>query len=70
VRHHLEGKKRVVELFGEEAGNVARQHIISDLKEEGLTENDPFPRDEKNREPRQSARVSASRMRGLQRDSG
>ena len=37
----------MVELFGEEAGKVARQHIISDLKEEGWTENDPFPRDER-----------------------
>ena len=26
---------------------AARQHIISDLKEEGSTENDPFPMDEK-----------------------
>ena len=36
-----------VELFGEEAGKATRQHIISDLKEEGWTENDPFPMDEK-----------------------
>jgi hypothetical protein len=34
-------------LFGELAGEVARQHIISDLKEEGWTENDPFPQDER-----------------------
>ena len=47
VRHNQEGIKRVVELLGEEAGKVARQHIISDLKEEGWTENDPFPRDER-----------------------
>ncbi len=38
LRHHLEGIKRVVELFGEEAGKAARQHIINDLKEEGWTE--------------------------------
>ena len=36
--------ERVVELLGEEAGRAARQHIISDLKQEGWTENDPFPR--------------------------
>ena len=29
-----------------QAGPVARQHIITDLKEEGWTEDDPFPRDE------------------------
>ena len=45
LRHHLEGVKRVIEFFGEEAGEVARQHIISDLKEEGWTEADRFPRD-------------------------
>jgi len=36
----------VVKLFGEEAGEVARRHIISDLKEEGWTEDDPFPKDQ------------------------
>jgi len=46
VRHHLQGIKSVVKLFGEEAGEVARQHIISDLKEEGWTEADPFPKDQ------------------------
>jgi len=46
VRHHLEGIRKVVELFGEEAVEVARQHIISDLKEEGWTEDDPFPKDQ------------------------
>jgi hypothetical protein len=35
-----------MDLFGEEAGMAARQHIISDLKEEGWTENDPFPKNE------------------------
>ena len=29
---------------------VARHHIISDLKEYGWTENDPFPMDEKDYE--------------------
>lgn len=46
VRHHEEGIHQAVEIFGEEAGKVARQHIISDLKEEGWTDKDPFPKDE------------------------
>ena len=33
-------------MFGAEAADAARQHIISDLKEEGWTENDHFPKDE------------------------
>lgn len=45
-RHHEAGIREVVRLFGEPCGPVARQHIVSDLKEEGWTENDPFPRDE------------------------
>ncbi len=47
VRHHEAGIREAVRLFGEAAGPVARQHIISDLKEEGWTESDPFPRDER-----------------------
>lgn len=46
VRHHEAGIREASVLFGEIAGEVARQHIISDLKEEGWTENDPFPKDE------------------------
>jgi len=46
VRHHEAGIRGAVSLFGEEAGPVARQHIISDLKQEGWTEQDPFPRNE------------------------
>lgn len=46
VRHHEAGIQQAVVLFGEQAGQVAKQHIISDLKEEGWTETDPFPRDE------------------------
>jgi len=46
VRHHEAGIREAIALFGEKAGDVARQHIISDLKEEGWTELDPFPRDE------------------------
>ena len=46
VRHHEAGIREVIKLFGEEAGVVAKQHIISDLKQEGWTNRDPFPRDE------------------------
>ena len=34
------------ERFGTEAAAAARQHIIADLREEGWTEQDQFPRDE------------------------
>jgi hypothetical protein len=46
VRHHEVGIKQAAKIFGEVAGKVARQHIISDLKEEGWTESDHFPLDE------------------------
>ena len=46
-RHDEEGIEAVIELFGEEAGRVARMHIISDRKEEGWKGGDRFPRDEK-----------------------
>jgi hypothetical protein len=47
-RHHEEGIKEAVNLFGEEAREVARQHIISDLQQEGWKEAvDPFPQNEK-----------------------
>ncbi|MFA4902274.1 MAG: hypothetical protein WC600_05960 [Desulfobaccales bacterium] len=46
VRHHEAGMREAKVLFGDIAGEVARHHIISDLKEEGWTETDPFPRDE------------------------
>ncbi|MCG6537124.1 MAG: hypothetical protein L7F78_21050 [Syntrophales bacterium LBB04] len=45
-RHHLGGINRAAKLFGEKAALAARQHVISDLQEEGWTEADPFPRDE------------------------
>ncbi len=32
--------------IGSFAAEVARQHIVSDLKEEDWTETDPFPQDE------------------------
>jgi hypothetical protein len=46
VRHHEAGIREAIKLFGEKAAQVARQHIISDLKEEGWTDNDPFPKAE------------------------
>lgn len=47
VRHHEAGIQECIILFGEEAGKAARIHIIMDLKTEGWTENDPFPKDQK-----------------------
>jgi hypothetical protein len=43
-RHHEDGIQQAVKLFGEIGGRAARQHIISDLKEEGWTERNNFPR--------------------------
>lgn len=45
-RHHEKGIQAVIDLFGQRAGEVARKHIISDLKEEGWKEGDRFPKDE------------------------
>ncbi len=45
-RHHQAGLREVRHLFGEAAVEAARLHILSDLKEEGWKEDDPFPRDE------------------------
>ena len=45
-RHHAAGIRQATELFGEGAGPVARQHIITDLRDEGWTEQDHFPKDE------------------------
>ena len=46
VRHHEKGIQEAAALFGEEAGKAARQHIITDLKQDGWTEHDHFPQDE------------------------
>ncbi|MBL9179524.1 MAG: hypothetical protein JNM65_15785 [Verrucomicrobiaceae bacterium] len=45
-RHHLAGIEDVRNLWGDEAAEAARQHIVTDLKLEGWRESDPFPRDE------------------------
>jgi hypothetical protein len=47
VRHHLAGIKEAELLFGKKATRAAKRHIVSDLKMEGWTENDPFPCNEK-----------------------
>lgn len=45
-RHHLKGIEEVRLKWGDLAADVARQHIISDLKMEGWSERDHFPKDE------------------------
>jgi hypothetical protein len=45
-RHHRAGIEAVRRIFGDEAAEAARRHIISDLKTEGWKESDPFPEDE------------------------
>lgn len=44
--HHLKGIELVREMYGDEAAEAARLHIISDLRQEGWEEIDPFPKDE------------------------
>jgi hypothetical protein len=46
VRHHEAGIAEVCKLFGREAGVPAKQHIVLDLKTEGWTAGDPFPKNE------------------------
>ena len=46
LRHHLAGIGEVRKMWGDKAAAAARQHIVSDLKMEGWTENQPFPQDE------------------------
>ena len=45
-RHHEAGIREVVKMFGEAAAPAARQHIISDLKQEGWKGSDRFPKNE------------------------
>lgn len=46
-RHHQEGLKDVEKIFGADAVAAARQHILSDLEQEGWEEgSDPFPQNE------------------------
>ena len=46
LRHHLAGIEQVRKLGSDQAAAAARLHIIADLKQEGWTEDQPFPRDE------------------------
>ncbi len=46
LRHHLAGIEEVRRRWGDDAAAAARQHIISDLKMEGWTEDQPFPKNE------------------------
>jgi hypothetical protein len=46
LRHHLAGIEDVRRQWGNEAAEAAKQHIVSDLKMEGWTEDQPFPRDQ------------------------
>jgi len=45
-RHHLAGIEEAAKIFGEDARVAAKQHVITDLKEEGWMEGDRFPADE------------------------
>ena len=46
LRHHLAGIEAVRQLWGDQAAEAARLHIVADLKQEGWREGQPFPRDE------------------------
>jgi len=46
VRHHEEGVRQIERMYGHFAAQAAKQHIISDLMEEGWTYTDPFPLNE------------------------
>ncbi|HZM05951.1 MAG TPA: hypothetical protein VFC44_23360 [Candidatus Saccharimonadales bacterium] len=46
LRHHRAGVEEVRKLWGDQAAEAARLHIIADLKQEGWTAVMPFPRDE------------------------
>ena len=45
-RHHRAGIEVVRRWWGDEAAAAAGLHIMADLKMEGWTEDQPFPRDE------------------------
>ncbi|MEG6549180.1 hypothetical protein V6C53_02925 [Desulfocurvibacter africanus] len=47
ARHHEAGIREAVRIFGPDVEMVARQHIITDLRQEGWTEQDAFPQDER-----------------------
>ena len=47
LRHHKAGIREAERLFGEEGALAARLHVISDLKQEGWTEDRRLPEDER-----------------------
>ena len=47
LRHHLAGIEQARKLWGDLAATAARLRIMADLKQEGWTEDQPFPRDER-----------------------
>ena len=46
LRHHEAGIHEAARLFGPEAAKAARIHIVTDLRMEGWTDEDPFPKNE------------------------
>ena len=47
LRHHQAGIEEVRRLWGDTAAEVARQHIVADLRLDGWTPMHPFPRNER-----------------------
>jgi hypothetical protein len=47
MRHHMAGIEEVRHMFGDTAAKAARIHIEMDLREEGWTPADLFPRDKR-----------------------
>ena len=45
--HHQEGIELIRKMYGDEAAEAAKLHIISDLRQEGWEEIDHFPQNEK-----------------------
>jgi hypothetical protein len=45
-RHHAAGIEEVRQRWGDSAALVARQQIVADLRLDGWTPEDPFPRNE------------------------
>lgn len=46
LRHHLAGIEAVRKIWGVQAAEAARLHIVADLKQDGWTEEHAFPMDE------------------------
>jgi hypothetical protein len=46
VRHHTAGIEEIRAKWGDRAAEAAKLHILADLRLDGWTEADPFPKDE------------------------